>query len=373
MKNVMLAFGTRPETIKLAPVYHAMKRHPGLDVSVCLTGQHRDMLDQMTEFFEVPTDYDLNVMEPGQDLFDVTAKVLLGMRTVFAVARPDMVMVQGDTTTVMAVSMAAFYLRIPIAHVEAGLRTWDFDNPFPEEFNRWVADAASTLHFAPTEISRDALLGCGFSPETVHVTGNTVIDALFLTLDKLQGEPVRALDLDGFKKTVLLTTHRRESFGEPVRNTFKAVQALVKKYPALHFVFPAHPNPKVLEAIDECIGTEADRIHILSPQPYPEFVKLMRDCDVVLTDSGGVQEEAPSLGKPVLVLREKTERPEGVTAGTAKVVGTDPGRIVAEVSELIENENAYGKMATAVNPYGDGQSARKIADIVASTAQAQMP
>ena len=363
MKRVMLVMGTRPETIKMAPLYHAFKRKRKIETMVCSTGQHRHILDQMMAFFEIDIDEELNIMKPGQDLFDITSGVLLGMREVLTRTKPDMVLVQGDTTTVMATAMAAFYLDIPVGHVEAGLRTWNLRNPFPEEMNRWVADTISTLHFSPTELSREAMLKCGIRDEGIVVTGNTVIDALQYALRKLENRPFEALDLTAMPRKILLTTHRRESFGKPIRNTFAAVRRLIEMYPDLHVIYPAHPNPNVQEALNECLAG-LGRVHILEPQAYPEFVTLMRDCDIVLTDSGGVQEEAPSLGKPVLVLRETTERPEGVDEGTAKLIGTDTERIVRGASALLDDPAAYDAMAQAINPYGDGFAAHRIVTAV---------
>ncbi len=363
MKRIMLVMGTRPETIKMAPVYHAFKRQGRCEIIVCSSGQHREILDQMMAFFELPVHEELNIMKPGQDLFDITSGVLLGMREVLTRLKPDMVLVQGDTTTVMATSLAAFYLNIPVGHVEAGLRTWNLRNPFPEEMNRWVADTVSTLHFAPTELSREAMLTCGIREDGIVVTGNTVIDALQYALRKLEARPFEALDLTAMPRKLLLTTHRRESFGEPIRNTFAAVRQLEAKYPDVHVIYPAHPNPNVQEAVNECLS-DLERVHVLPPQSYPEFVKLMRDCDIVLTDSGGVQEEAPSLGKPVLVLRETTERPEGVDGGTARLIGTDTQRIIDETSALLDNAEVYDAMARAINPYGDGMAAQRIVTAV---------
>lgn len=363
MKNVLIIIGTRPETIKMAPVYHALNARADLNVQICSSGQHRQILDQMTDFFELPVHEELNVMQPGQDLFDVTSRVLLGMREVLQRTKPDVVLVQGDTTTVMAAALAAFYCDIPVGHVEAGLRTWNMRNPFPEEMNRVVTDALAALHFAPTQRAMDALLHCGCKPETLHLTGNTVIDALLYAVDKLGDAPASAIDRSAMERMILLTTHRRESFGAPIRNTFAAVRALIARYPDVHIVYPAHPNPNVQEAVKECLGG-MDRVHVLEPQPYPEFVKLMRDSDIVLTDSGGVQEEAPTLGKPVLVLRDTTERPEGVDSGTARLIGTDTDRIIAETARLLDDTAAYEEMARAVNPYGDGKAGDRIADIL---------
>lgn len=369
MKQALLVMGTRPETIKMAPVYHALHADSAIKTRVCLTGQHREILDQMTEFFGIQADMDLDLMTPGQDLAGITSRILARMTKVLKDTAPDIILLQGDTTTVMATALAAFYCEIPVGHVEAGLRTWNLRNPFPEELNRWLADAISALHFAPTERSREALLRNGIAPDSIHVTGNTVIDALFYTLGKLEGQPFQALDLSTMKQTILLTTHRRESFGAPIRNTFKAVSALVRRFPDLHVIFPAHPNPNVQQAIADELAL-APRVHVLPPQPYPEFVKALRDCHIILTDSGGVQEEAPSLGKPVLVLRETTERPEGVEAGTAKLIGTAPKRIEAEVARLLEEPAAYSAMANAINPYGDGHAAARIARITAEWLEA---
>ena len=367
IKRVLVVGGTRPEIIKLAPVVHAL-RAAGLEAAVCTTAQHRELADEMLRFFELEADYDLNVMTPGQDLFDVTTKVMLGMRGVLDEARPDAVVVQGDTTTVMATALAAFYREIPVAHVEAGLRTWNMRNPFPEELNRWIADAASTWHFAPTDGAREALLQCGIGEATIHVTGNTVIDALQWTLARLGDEPPSAVTLPKGARMVLLTTHRRESFGAPMRAALGAIRELTERFGDVHAVFPAHPNPNVTAAVQDCLGG-AERVHVIAPQPYPEFVKLMRDATIILTDSGGVQEEAPSLGKPTLVLRETSERPEGIAAGTAKLVGTDGGTILREAARLLEDAAACEAMASVANPYGDGQAAGRIAAILTSGAR----
>ena len=362
MKRILVVGGTRPEIIKLAPVVHAL-RAEGSEVVVCTTAQHRELADEMLRFFEIEADHDLDVMTPGQDLFDVTAKVLLGMRGVLDAVQPDCVVVQGDTTTVMATALAAFYREIPVAHVEAGLRTWNMRNPFPEELNRWIADAASAWHFAPTAGAREALLRCGVGDATIHVTGNTVIDALQWTLARLGDEPPSAVSLPEGARMVLLTTHRRESFGAPMRAALGAVRELTEQYGDVHAVFPAHPNPNVTAAVKECLDG-AERVHVVAPQPYPEFVKLMRDATIILTDSGGVQEESPTLGKPTLVLRETSERPEGIAAGTAKLVGTDAAAIVREASRLLDDPSAYEAMASPANPYGDGRAAERIASIL---------
>ena len=364
MKKILLVIGTRPETIKMAPVYHALRREPALEPLVCNTGQHKEIVEQMLQFFELPCQESLNVMTHAQDLFDVTGRVLVGMREVIERLRPDLLLVQGDTTTVMAATLAAFYLDVPVGHVEAGLRTGNMRNPFPEELNRCITDLASAYHFAPTKRAREALIKSGIAPNSIHVTGNTVTDALLFTLERLKGEPFQALDLAPMKTKILLTTHRRESFGEPIRNTFRAVREIVAQYNGLHVIFPAHPNPQVQSAVRDALG-ETPRVHVISPQPYPEFVKLLRDCDLVLTDSGGVQEEAPTLGKPVLVLRETTERPEGIEAGTARLIGTETARIHHEVARLLDDSDAYNAMATTHNPYGDGHASERIAEVLA--------
>lgn len=363
MKRIILVIGTRPETIKMAPVYHALARRHGVELIVCATGQHRDIVTPMAEFFAMPIDEDLAVMRPNQDLFDITALVLTRMRDALRRFQPDMILTQGDTTTVMAASLAAFYLNIPVGHVEAGLRTFNMRNPFPEEMNRVITDTVSSLHFAPTSGARAALLNAGIPEKSIHVTGNTVIDALLYTLKRIPVEPLSLPGLDSAGRKILLTTHRRESFGESIRHTFTAVIRIIERYPDVHVIYPVHPNPNVQEAVKECLSERA-RIHLLPPQPYPEFVRLMRDCDLVLTDSGGVQEEAPSLGKPVLVLRDTTERPEGVEAGTTRLIGTDTARIETEVSRLLDCVEEYTAMACAVNPYGDGKASERIADIV---------
>ncbi len=363
MKTIMLLMGTRPETIKMAPIYHALRSHETMRPYVCSTGQHRDMLEQMMGVFDIEPDHDLDVMVEGQDLFDVTTRVLLGMRDILKQVQPDLLLVQGDTTSVMAAALAAFYLDIPIGHVEAGLRTWNIRNPFPEEMNRRVASIVSGLHFAPTSRAEEALRSSGVAEDHIFVTGNTVVDALFYVLDKLKGEACSEVDTSRMEQMILLTTHRRESFGDAIRDTFRAIRVLVEKYPALHVVYPAHPNPNVQEAISDTLYGQ-DRVHILPPVSYTEFVKLMRDCDLILTDSGGVQEEAPSLGKPVLVLRDTTERPEGIEAGTATLVGTNPDKIVQEVSRLLDAPDDVAISVSVSNPYGDGTAARKIVNII---------
>lgn len=364
MKCVLLVAGTRPEMIKLAPVYHALKNRTELNTRLCLTGQHREMSAPIMDFFGMKASFDLDVMSPEQNLSDVTSRVLTGMRDILRDSRPALLLVQGDTTSAMASALAAFYEGVPVGHVEAGLRTGNIRNPFPEELNRIVADSVSALHFAPTEAAREALLGAGLDPASIYMTGNTVIDALFFALEKIGDEPFQGLDLGSMGRVILLTAHRRESFGAPLRGILGAIRELTRKRRQVHVVFPAHPNPEVGRAIAAALG-DSSNVHIIEPQPYPEFVKLLRDCDMVMTDSGGIQEEAPSLGKPVLVLRETTERPEAIESGNALRVGTSPERIVTAAERLLDDAQAYEAMARARNPYGDGKASGRIAEVVA--------
>lgn len=338
----------------MAPVVMALKRRPDLyKVSVCVTAQHRSMLDQVLNFFNLTPDYDLDIMAPGQDLYDVTSKALLGMRSVMNAVKPDLVLVHGDTTTAFTAALAAFYARIPVGHVEAGLRTYDMDSPFPEEFNRQAIGRMATLHFAPTAKARDNLLNEGVPAEQIYVTGNTSIDALLWAKSRV-GSP-EAADT----KKVLVTAHRRENFGEGIANICAAVKELAAKYPDMEFIYPVHPNPNVAGPVHAALGG-LPNVRLDAPYDYPDFVRAMNDAYLILTDSGGVQEEAPSLGKPVLVLRDTTERPEAVEAGTAKLIGAITSAIVKETVSLIENEAAYVEMANAANPYGDGKAAAYI-------------
>ena len=378
MKKVMLVFGTRPEAIKMAPlVKEFQKEKENFETSVCVTGQHREMLDQVLGIFDIVPDYDLNIMRQGQDLYDVTARVLTGMRDVLKEARPDAVLVHGDTTTSMAAALAAFYQQIPVGHVEAGLRTHDIYSPWPEEMNRQITGRIATWHFAPTALSRQNLLDEGVRDEDITVTGNTVIDALHMVVERIKrdaglseklGEELRTggYDVERLKngrRLVLITGHRRENFGEGFLNICHAIKTLSGKYPDVDFVYPMHLNPNVRRPIHEVFGEDLTRLgnlFFIEPLEYLSFVYLMEKSSMVLTDSGGIQEEAPGLGKPVLVMRDTTERPEALEAGTVKLVGTDYGKIVGEVSTLLDDEEAYERMSSAVNPYGDGKACGRI-------------
>ena len=377
-KKIMLVFGTRPEAIKMAPLVKEFQKCPDkFKTNVCVTGQHREMLDQVLRIFEIIPDYDLNIMKQGQDLYDVTSRVLLGMRDVLKEVQPDVVLVHGDTTTSTATALAAFYQQIPVGHVEAGLRTHNIYSPWPEEMNRQITGRIATYHFAPTSLSRQNLLAENVKPGQIVVTGNTVIDALYLVVDKIKSN--KALDkelektllhagydvnsLSNSKKMVLITGHRRENFGDGFISMCKAIQALTQKYPNVDFVYPMHLNPNARKPIHEVFGEELSNLgnmFFIEPLEYLSFVYLMEKSTVVLTDSGGIQEEAPGLGKPVLVMRDTTERPEALEAGTVKLVGTDYNRIVSEVSALLEDEEYYDKMSKAINPYGDGKACERI-------------
>ena len=379
MKKIMLAFGTRPEAIKMAPLVAEFRRHPEhFRTVVCVTGQHREMLDQVLGFFQIRPEYDLDIMQKGQDLYDVTAKVLLGMREVLDRENPDIVLVHGDTTTSMAAALAAFYKSIPVGHVEAGLRTHNIHSPWPEEMNRQLSDRICTWHFAPTEQSRQNLLRESIDPARIWVTGNTVIDALHLVMGKIQSDPdtnglmENALSEAGYpvsrldsadRRLVLITGHRRENFGEGFQNICLAVRDLSERYPQVDFVYPMHLNPNVRRPIQEIFKDRAyENLFFIEPLEYLPFVYLMGKSHLVLTDSGGIQEEAPGLGKPVLVMRDTTERPEAVDAGTVLLVGTDRGKIAGEVSRLLDDPAHYRAMSAAVNPYGDGKSSQRIVD-----------
>lgn len=363
--RVLSIFGTRPEAIKMAPVVAALGSDERFDARVCVTAQHRQMLDQVLELFSIRPDFDLDLMQPGQDLTDVTSRVLLGLRGVFAEWRPDIVLVHGDTTTTMAASLAAYYQRIPVGHVEAGLRTGNIYSPWPEEMNRKIAGAISAVHFAPTETSMNNLLREGIAPEAICVTGNTVIDALLdvdqrLRTDSPLGERFAAqFDfLDPARKLILVTGHRRENFGSGFENICLALAELARR-PDVQIVYPVHLNPNVQEPVRRILG-EVGNVHLIPPQDYLPFVYLMGRSYLILTDSGGVQEEAPSLGKPVLVMRDTTERPEAVTAGTVRLVGTDSALIVSEALRLLDDVVAYDAMSRAHNPYGDGKASARI-------------
>jgi len=374
-RKILLAFGTRPEAIKMAPLYHALRSAPGdFETRVCVTAQHREMLDQALALFDIIPDIDLDLMRPGQDLFDVSAAVLLGMRGVLASERPDVVLVHGDTTTTLATSMAAFYAGVKVGHVEAGLRTHDVRAPFPEEFNRQVTSRVADFHFAPTEESRANLLAERVPPASITVTGNTVIDAMHWVLRRMEDDPVRLsgvraqveqavpIDCDA-TRYVLVTFHRRENFGDGFLQICHALLALAERFPALHFVCPVHLNPNVRRPVNALLR-QHPRIHLAEPFGYEPFLYLLRRCHLVLTDSGGIQEEAPSLGKPVLVMRERTERPEAVAAGTVRLVGANRDRIEANVAELASDEAAYRAMSMAHNPYGDGLACERILSVL---------
>lgn len=380
MKTILLIFGTRPEAIKMAPLVKEFQRYSDdYKTVVCVTGQHREMLDQVLQIFEIKPDYDLNIMKQGQDLYDVTARVLVGLRDVLKAVSPDVVLVHGDTTTSMAAALAAFYQQIPVGHVEAGLRTHNIYSPWPEEINRQLTGRIATYHFAPTPLSRQNLLNEGVEPAHIHVTGNTVIDALYWVVDRIKSD--RALSqtlseellhggydvnrLSQGKKLVLITGHRRENFGDGFIRICKAIKTLVEQYPEVDFVYPMHMNPNVRKPIHEAFdGRSYDNMYFIEPLEYLSFVYLMEKSTIVLTDSGGIQEEAPGLGKPVLVMRDTTERPEALEAGTVKLVGTDYDKIVSEVSRLIDDPLYYKTMSEAVNPYGDGKACERIVEIL---------
>lgn len=380
MKKIMLVFGTRPEAIKMAPLVKEFEKHPDVfKTIVCVTGQHREMLDQVLQIFEINPDYDLNIMKQGQDLYDVTARVLTGMRDVLKEAQPDIVLVHGDTTTSTASALAAFYQQIPVGHVEAGLRTHNIYSPWPEEMNRQITGRIAAYNLAPTPLSKQNLLAEGIKEESITVTGNTVIDALYMVVDKIKND--KALDnnlenilkdagydvnrLSGGKKLVLITGHRRENFGEGFIHMCKAIKTLTEKYPDVDFVYPMHLNPNVRKPIHKVFGNEpSSNMFFIEPLEYLSFVYLMEKSTIVLTDSGGIQEEAPGLGKPVLVMRDTTERPEALEAGTVKLVGTDYDKIVSEVSMLLDDQEYYERMSKAVNPYGDGMACGRITKIL---------
>ena len=374
-KRILLVFGTRPEAIKMAPLYHALKADAEhFDTRVCVTAQHRQMLDQVLSLFDVATDVDLNLMKPGQDLFDITSSVLLGMRVVLREHRPDAVLVHGDTTTSLAAAMAGFYQGVPVGHVEAGLRTHDIHAPYPEEFNRQVTSRVTRWHFAPTPCSRDNLLAERVPAAHITVTGNTVIDALFWVLGRLDADAERrerisqvlsdALPFDWTtERLVLITGHRRENFGDGFLQICEALKSLANRYPAVRFVYPVHLNPQVQVPVMSLLAGLAN-VHLIAPLDYEPFVYLLKHAYVVLTDSGGIQEEAPSLGKPVLVMREVTERPEAVEAGTVQLVGANRQRIIDQVSQLLEDEASYRAMSRAHNPYGDGQACERIISVL---------
>ena len=383
MKRVMLVFGTRPEAIKMAPLVQEFQKYPAqYETLVCVTGQHREMLDQVLSIFGIVPDYDLNIMKPGQDLYDVTARVLSGMRDILTQSQPDVVLVHGDTTTSMAVALAAFYQQIPVGHVEAGLRTQNIYSPWPEEMNRQITGRIATYHFSPTPLSRDNLLREGIDKSRILVTGNTVIDALYAVVNKmkddisLQLSLVKELKAAGYdiarlategRRLVLITGHRRENFGDGFLYICRAIKMLSEKYPDVDFVYPMHLNPNVRKPIKEVFGeNRQSNLFFIEPLEYLLFVYLMEKSHIVLTDSGGIQEEAPGLGKPVLVMRDTTERPEALEAGTVKLVGTDYDKIILEVSSMLDDSRYYRKRSQAINPYGDGQACGRIVDALRS-------
>lgn len=384
MKKIMLVFGTRPEAIKMAPLVKAFQaRKEDFKTVVCVTGQHREMLDQVLSLFDIKPDFDLNIMKQGQDLYDVTSRVLLGMRDVFKTCVPDILFVHGDTTTSTAAALAAFYHQIPVAHVEAGLRTGNIYSPWPEEMNRLITGRIATYNLSPTKLSRENLLRENVSDSKIVVTGNTVIDALHWVTNKINNDKdlnanlAKELVTKGYdvtrlsngRRLVLITGHRRENFGDGFRNICNALKALSEKYPDVDFVYPMHLNPNVRRPIHEAFGEDLSNLgnmFFIEPLEYLMFIFLMEKSDVVLTDSGGIQEEAPGLGKPVLVMRDTTERPEALEAGTVKLVGTDYDAIVDNVSLLLDNREAYERMSHAVNPYGDGKACGRIIDFIKS-------
>lgn len=383
MKTILLVFGTRPEAIKMAPLVKKFQQYPNdFKTIVCVTGQHREMLDQVLEIFDIHPNYDLNIMKQGQDLYDVTTRVLLGMRDVLGKINPDIVLVHGDTTTSMAAALAAYYKQIPVGHVEAGLRTYNIYSPWPEEINRQLTGRIATFHFAPTSLSRENLLRENIKDSAILVTGNTVIDALYWVVNRLKEDALLAQNVQvelrksGYdvsrlspgKKLVLITGHRRENFGEGFVQVCSAIKALVEKYPDVDFVYPMHLNPNVRKPIHDAFdGQIYENMYLIEPLEYLSFVYLMEKSSIVLTDSGGIQEEAPGLGKPVLVMRDTTERPEALAAGTVKLVGTDYNKIILETSSLLGDNDYYTKMSKAVNPYGDGKACERIVHFLSNT------
>lgn len=375
MKKILLVFGTRPEAIKMAPLVKKLQQTPEeFQTMVCVTGQHREMLDQVLRLFDITPEYDLNIMKPNQDLYDITSRILLGMRDVLREVQPDIVLVHGDTTTSMAAALAAFYQQIPVGHVEAGLRTGNIYSPWPEEMNRLITGRITTHHFSPTPLAKENLLKEGVNPARITVTGNTVIDALQMVVRRLAEDKELANEvaakinqmgydvqrLDGNRRMVLITGHRRENFGEGFLNICHAIKHLAEQYKDVDFVYPMHLNPNVRKPVLEILGEKADNVFLIEPLDYLPFVYMMQHSTLILTDSGGVQEEAPGLGKPVLVMRDTTERPEAVEAGTVLLVGTNREKIEQGVSMLLDDTDTYRRMSEAVNPYGDGLACERI-------------
>ncbi len=361
MKKIMLVFGTRPEAIKMCPLVNELKSRKNLEVEVCVTGQHRQMLDQVLEAFSVVPDYDLSIMKDRQTLFDVTTNILNRIREVLEKAKPDVVLVHGDTSTTFVTALACFYLQIPVGHVEAGLRTYNIYSPYPEEFNRQAVSIISSYNFAPTELSKQNLLKEGKAAESIYVTGNTAIDALKTTVREDYTHP--ELNWAKGSRLIMITAHRRENLGEPMKHMFRAIRRVCDEHPDIKAIYPIHMNPVVRETADEILGGD-ERIRIIEPLDVLDFHNFLSRSYLILTDSGGIQEEAPSLGKPVLVMRDTTERPEGIKAGTLRLVGTDEEVIYQNFKQLLENEEAYRKMSMASNPYGDGFASKRIADIL---------
>lgn len=361
MKKVMLVFGTRPEAIKMCPLVNELKKREGLQTVVCVTGQHRQMLDMVLEAFDVTPDYDLSIMKDKQTLFDVTTNILNRIKEVLEKERPDVVLVHGDTSTTFVTALACFYLQIPVGHVEAGLRTYNIYSPYPEEFNRQAVSIISKFNFAPTELSKQNLLKEGKNPDSIYVTGNTAIDALKTTVRENYTHP--ELEWANGSRLILITAHRRENLGEPMRHMFKAIRRVMDEHPDVKAIYPIHMNPVVREIANEYLGDD-DRIHIIEPLDVLDFHNFLSRSYLILTDSGGIQEEAPSLGKPVLVMRDTTERPEGIAAGTLKLVGTEEETIYKEFSCLLSDKAEYEAMSKASNPYGDGHACERIADIL---------
>ncbi|MGJ0302801.1 UDP-N-acetylglucosamine 2-epimerase (non-hydrolyzing) [Aliarcobacter cryaerophilus] len=373
MKKVLLVFGTRPEAIKMAPLVKAFQKEKTIETKVCVTAQHREMLDQVLDMFDIKPDFDLNIMKSGQDLYDITSKVLLGLRDKFEEFKPDIVLVHGDTTTCSSASLAAFYSKIKVGHIEAGLRTHNIYSPFPEEANRLITGVLTNYHFAPTTTSRDNLLKENKNPNDILVTGNTVIDALFLALDKieqndeLKSKIVNSINsqykIQNNKKIILVTGHRRENFGEGFINICEALKIIALNNPDIDIVYPVHLNPNVQKPVKEILS-DTSNVYLINPLQYEEFIFLMNKSYFIITDSGGVQEEAPSLGKPVLVMRDTTERPEALEAGTVKLVGTSKETIIKEAQKLLDDENEYNTMSKSHNPYGDGKACERIVEFI---------
>lgn len=361
MKKIMTVFGTRPEAIKMCPLVLELKDRKNLETIVCVTGQHREMLDQVLDVFNVTPDYDLSIMKKGQTLFDITASILEKMKGVFEKVKPDVVLVHGDTTTTFATALACFYMQIPVGHVEAGLRTYNIYSPYPEEFNRQAVSIVSSYNFAPTELARENLLSEGKKEETIFVTGNTAIDALKTTVRKDYSH--EELKWAEGSRLILITAHRRENLGKPMRHMFKAIRKIIDEYPDIKAIYPIHMNPAVRKTAKEILG-DCDRIRLINPLDVLDFHNFMERSYLILTDSGGIQEEAPSLGKPVLVMRDTTERPEGIKAGTLKLVGTNETTIYRAFKQLLDDPEEYRNMSQASNPYGDGCASRRIADVL---------